>query len=178
MEQNSPVKAPTKPTFKGGNGVYLTKQLFYETAEGEKENVLYTLKDEDHLGYPSIRRLYVETGDLSEYHFATTYFASWRHYQRLLAADWFRSVIEEAREELSVKLAAENLANISAKARAGDLKANQYLLERKWIDKKDSVNPVGRPSKEAIKKEAEKIVGSALEVEEDLSRLREAGMLQ
>lgn len=176
MEQNSPDKAPKKPTFKGGNGVYLTKQLFYETAEGDKENVLYTLKDEDHLGYPSIRRLYVEMGDLSEYNFATTYFASWRHYQRLLAADWFRSVIEEAREELSVKLAAENLANISAKARAGDLKANQYLLERKWIDKpKDTV---GRPSKEAIKKEAEKIVGSALEVEEDLSRLREAGMLQ
>lgn len=158
----------TKPTFKGASGAYYTKQLFYETADTDREFVLYTLKDDDHEGYPSIRRLYVEFEDETEYEFARAYFGSWRHWKRLLECSWFRPVIEEAREELSVRLAAKNLVKIREKALSGDLKANQYLLERKWVSKKE---PVGRPSKEKIKAEAEKLFSDKQDVTSDFERI-------
>lgn len=159
----------SKNKFKAENGILLTKPLFFETADSDKSRVLYTLKDEAHKGYPSIKRLYIETEDTTEYVFAVTFFYSYSHFKKLLEVQWFRSVIDEAREELALRLAAKALLHIRQKADAGDIKANQYLLERKWEDgKKDKV---GRPSKAAIKEEANRLFEKSNEIDEDLNRV-------
>lgn len=159
------------PIFKTHQGVYLTKQLFWELSESP-ELVLYTIKDydieKDGRLLPSLHRRFVELGDLSEYTFATTYFDSWAHYKKLLKTSWFSAMMDEAREELSVKLAAQNLLEISKKAQTGDVRANQYLLERKWVPKDD---PVGRPSKSRIKEEANRLFDISEEINSDLRRL-------
>lgn len=160
-------EAPRRVFKTDGNFLY-TKQLFYEQADVERQYVLYTLKDEDHQGYPSIKRLYLEMEDETEYLFATTYFASWNHFKKICATPWFKPVIQEAREELRLKLAARNLAKIREKAKEGHVQANQYLLERKW----DSAGP-GRPSKKKIQEEASRLVEDKSFISEDYDRLVE-----
>jgi hypothetical protein len=157
--------------FKGLSGAWLTKQLFYETSGADKSNCLYTLKDSDHKGYPSVRRLYIEMEDETEYLFAEKYFGGWPHWKRLLGCSWFMEYLEEIREELSAKLAARNLQKIREKASEGDLRANQYLIEKKWDPQ--AKDKVGRPSKEKIKEEAKKLSRIQDEYNEDYSRLME-----
>ena len=156
--------------FKSSQGVYLTKQLFYEVCF-DKATALYTLKDyhltDDGRTYPSILRLFVAEGDETGFVFATKYFDSWKHYKKLLQAPWFSNVIAEAKEELSVRQAAYALLSVAEKARGGDLRANQYLLEKKWVDK----DSVGRPSKASIKEEAEKLFQQSDLVSEDAARI-------
>jgi hypothetical protein len=155
-------------TFKSEAGQHYTKSLFVELTQ-EPSVAIYSLKDydfeKDGKIYPSIKRLFVETEDSSEYFFATTYFDSWKHYKKLLQNIWFRSMIEEAREELSVRLAAKNLHQIRKKADSGDLKANQYLLDKSLKD------PVGRPSKARIKEEAQRIYDDNSDISDDLRRI-------
>lgn len=160
---------PTEtPAFKNSTGSYLTKQLFFETAFTERDRVLYTLKDEDHQGYPSIRRLYLEMSDETEYKFASTYFGGWPHWKRLLGCSWFMDYLSEWREELRVKEAGESLARLKLAAKGGRLDLDKYLLDRGLSDKK---SPVGRPTKERIKSEAQKIVLDQRDISDDFSRI-------
>lgn len=158
--------------FKSSQGVYLTKQLFYEVCS-DKETALYTLKDYDLTVdgklYPSILRLFVSEGDETGFVFAKKYFDSWKHYKKLLSAPWFSNVISEAKEELAVQQAAHALLAVSKKAKEGDLRANQYLLEKKWVDK----DSVGRPTKASIKEEANKLFQQSDLVSEDAARILE-----
>lgn len=158
--------------FKAENGIYFTKQLFYEMAD-EKDSALYTLKDY-HLvvngkTYPSILRLFVDEGDETGYLFALKHFDSWKHFKKLMTASWFASVIEEARDELSARREAQSLLEVAKKANSGDLKANQYLLDR-GFKKKD---PVGRPSKARIREEAERIFQDTADISDDAARILE-----
>lgn len=158
------------PIYRASNGVYYTKQLFYEFADSDKSYVLYTLKDQDHMGYPSLRRLYMEMEDHSEYQFATRYFAGWAHWKKLLRCPWFADYLSEFREELQIKSSASYLTAIRLKAIEGNLAANKYLLEQGW---KDSKEKVGRPSKEKIKQEADKLFRDSSDIADDLERIKE-----
>lgn len=160
------------PIYRASNGVYYTKQLFYEFADSDKSYVLYTLKDQDYMGYPSLRRLYIEMDDQSEYQFANRYFAGWSHWKKLLRCPWFADYISEFREELQIKSSASYLTSIRLKALEGNLAANKYLLEQGW---KDSKEKVGRPSKEKIKAEADKMFRDSTDISDDLERIK-AGM--
>lgn len=154
--------------FKNASGSYYLKQIFFETAETDRTYVLYTLKDEDHRGYPSLRRLYLEMGDESEYVFANTYFGGWPHWKRLLNCNWFMDYLSSYREELVLRQQAESLVRLRTAARDGRLDIDKWLIERKW-DK----DPVGRPSKERIKREAQQMTREAVDVSDDLARLTE-----
>lgn len=166
----------SEPTFQNSMGTYYTKALFVEhsTPESDWSLVRYTLRDQDveknGVTYPSVRRLFVELEDESEYLFATTYFASWKHYQKLLRCKWFICVIEDARQELQVRLASRNLQEIRKKAEQGNLQANTYLLEQKHREKKSSV---GRPTKARILEEANSLIDERDEVSDDLGRILE-----
>lgn len=162
------------PTFRASNGLYYTKQLFWEMADpsADRPYVLYSLKDEDHevdgVVYPSIKRLYVEFEDETEYEFAKRYFQNYSQFKKLLDATWFRIVIEDAREELKLKLAARALTTVKQKASEGDLRANQLLLSS-WVDSKKS--KAGRPSKAQIKQEAEDLFRQQSSVRDDHERI-------
>lgn len=106
-------------------------------------------------------------GDESEYLFAEKYFGGWPHWKRLIACTWFMDYLSSFREELAAKQAGESLNRIKQAAKGGRLDLDKYLLEKGWIDKK----AVGRPTKERIKSEAQKIALDHQDISDDFSRI-------
>lgn len=152
-----------------------TKSLFLEESYLDKSNVLYTLKDEDHLGYISLYKRYMEMADPYEIHFAEAYFDGWEHWQMVCSAAWFKPYITRWRKELNLKLRAEALAVIKEVANdpkhRGRLAAAKILLDGGWQDKEDT-KAVGRPSKESIRKEADNLFNIEKEHKLDLQRIQ------
>jgi hypothetical protein len=136
--------------------------------------VLYTLKDVDHLGYPSLYRLYMEADDPTEYHFATTHLDGWAHWERLQECSWFKPYVDAWRRELEVRFRANALKNIQAAA--NDLKspsayqANKFLVGQGWKESGPK-RRAGQPSKDEIKKEATRLAQISQTLEEDFDRI-------
>ena len=144
------IAADFSTKFKNSNGVYLMRDLFYETAS-DKERCLYTLKDQEHEGLPSLYRLYIQhcSSDPTEYTFATSCFDGWEHWKALSSSSFLSSYVAKWREEIEIKLRATALSQIIRTAKAGGrdaLAASRYLTEG-YGDKKK----VGRPTKEQVK---------------------------
>jgi hypothetical protein len=160
---------------KASNGKRLLRGLFYEWALSDKSGVTYTLKDQDHKGYPSLRRLYMEASDPTEYTFATTYLDSWDHWEMLCATEWFAPIVARWRRELELKIKSEALARIIKDAKDPNSKtkftANKFVVEKGWESKEGPSR--GRPSKEEIKKAAHEQVSLQTRLDEDLARLKE-----
>lgn len=153
------------------NSRYLNA-LFFEMVT-DKTNVLYTLKDEDHLGYPSLYRLYMELDDLTEYEFATTYFDGWEHWTMLCSCEWFKPYVERWRHELELKTKAAALRAIKHEAAKGGknaYSANKVLLEGKWTGQ-DQGAKRGRPSNNEINKAAKELAERKSRLKEDSKRL-------
>lgn len=149
--------AVDKTKMKNSMGTRFIRELFYETTGSDKTNVCYTLKNEDHEGYPSLYRIYMSYDDPTEYTFAIDNLCDWEHWERLLDAPWFKDYITKWRREAEIRQKSRALARVLEESRSGSreaLNANKYLLEKRWIEK-DSPSR-GRPSKEEIKKEAER----------------------
>lgn len=155
--------------FKNSNGVYLLRELFYEFAQN-KENVVYTLKREDHEGYPSLHRLFLEIADVTEYRFATQCLDSWEHWEQLSACTWFQPYLEKMRRELEVSQRSTALSKIMEASKGGTRDAfiaAKYIAEG-W-DKPKSGK--GRPSKDDIRKAANEIAEDKSRIEADYLRL-------
>lgn len=159
--------------FKNVMGAHLLKALFFEIAvDSDRPDVLYTLKLEDHEGYPSLHRLYIEMEDSSEYIFAQTYFDNYSHWKKLCACQWFKPYLDDMREELDLKLRARALNNLrdiaEDKANKSNYLANKFIIDNGLAPKRDNR---GRPSKEKIKQEADKLFKNSEEVDEDYNRI-------
>src|SRR5690625_4311210 len=89
------------------NGQPLTQSLFLEIGYSTKY-AIYTLKDYDHEYkgkiYPSIKHLYLDEEDPTEYVFANKYFMSWSHWKRVRENKVLQLHINEWREELEIRL--------------------------------------------------------------------------
>lgn len=134
-------------------GDYLTQSLFLEL--GYEPSAIYTLKERDHKYkgkvYPSIKQLYLQMEDPTEYSFAKEHFASWKQWQRIVRNKKITPYIEEWREELEVKLRSQAIVDIiatSAEASQGSFQAAKWLADRGWEKRAP-----GRPSKEAKERE-------------------------
>ncbi len=137
------------------NNYYITK-LFYELAPADKSTVLYTLKDQDYLGFPSLRRLYMEMEDILEYEFATKYFDGWEHWLLVANNKLIKPYITLWRTELELKVRTQALKEFM-KIDTPQLKyaVNKYLLERGWkLEKKTPKDD--EKTKQTIIKNAEK----------------------
>lgn len=157
-----------RPKFKNNSGVHLLKPLFLEHTS-DRTNVLYTLKRNDYKGYPSLYLLYMSENDVSEYGVATKYFDGWQHWKKLTQCAWFMEHLRDWREELEVRQMSQSLKAIQEKALSGDVHTNKYLLERGWIPK--GGEQVGRPSKEKIRQEADKLFERAEDIGSDFKRI-------
>ena len=157
------------------NGRYL-KGLFYEQTLADKSSVVYTLKDWDHLSFPSLYRLYMEMEDLTEYEFANKYLDGWEHWEMLCQCEWFKPYVERWRKELSLKIQAQALRAMRAEAMSSSknaFAANKFLVDRGWVDKSsEKSHGRGRPSKDEVKKAADAIALSDKRLEEDMQRLQ------
>lgn len=156
--------------FKNINGVYLLRELFYETAQN-RDNVLYTLKNEDHEGFPSLYKLYMETGDITEYRFATEHLGGWEHWKGLAECSWMKAIVAKWRDELEVKIRSDQVRAVvdtaAGKSRES-FQAQKYLLDSL---RKETGSKRGRPTKAEVTKAAKDLAEGASREAEDFLRL-------
>lgn len=125
--------------FTNEKGVHFTVALFYDL--GFRPDIaVYVIgdKDKEYKGkkYPSLKRLYLEMEDPTEYQFATTYLDGWRHWKKLLSSPQVRKHIDEWREELELKLMAKGLKSVIEQATTDEkvsFQAAKFLADKGWI---------------------------------------------
>lgn len=148
-------------------GKFRTQSLFLELGYGTE--ALFTLKDQDHEHdgkiYPSMKRLYLEFEDPTEYEFANTVLLNWKHWQRMCENKVIRKHIDEWREELEVKLRSQAIRDAIQEAKKGHFQAAKWVADRGW-----STRGAGRPTKAEI--EHEKRVQSKITNEYDADVVR------
>lgn len=160
--------------FKNASGAYLTLSMFYETAIDDKSQVIYTLKDRDHAGYPSLYLAYMAANDPTEYSFAIANLDGWSHWERLCRAGWFKPYVSTWRRELELRTRSEALLRIREKAMSEDkeaFQANKYLLNGQWKDKPEK-RRAGAPTKQDIREAANDIATTEQTLQSDLSRIK------
>lgn len=163
----------TKNRYKNSVGRYYLRGLFYEETLSDKSSVLYTLKREDHQGYPSLFRLYMSVSDPTEYKFAVAHLGGWDHWLELTSADWFKPYVEAWRVELITKLQSDALSSIKAvaasEANPNSYHANKYLLET--FGKPVEAKKRGRPSKGSLEDEKTHQRSILADIADDAKRL-------
>jgi hypothetical protein len=159
-----------KSKLKDTMGRPLTQSLFLEP-NYNVDYAYYTVDDEDktYKGrvYPSLKRLYLEMEDPTEYEFATTYLLGWKHWNRLCENAIIRRHIDEWRIELELKLRAQGIRMMLDQAEDNQ-QAAKWLAEGAWAKR-----GAGRPKKEELARE--RSVQEALEEEfsADIVRLED-----
>lgn len=157
-----------KRTLTDSSGKPLTQGLFLEIGYGD--SAIYTLKDDDYeyngRFLPSIKKLYLEMEDTTEYEFSNKFFLGWSHWQRICNNKVLRKHIDEWRTELDLKLRARAVKLMIGQADGGGYQAVKWLADRGWDNKK-----AGRPTKEDIESEKKAIARVESEYGSDVVRL-------
>lgn len=150
----------------------LLRALFFEETGADKSTVLYTLKDIDHLGFPSFYRLYMELDDPTEWKVAQELTDGWEHWEMLCACTWFKPYVTRWRKELELRMKSQALHRIKTEAKTGSKEsfgANKYLLEKGWEPKESRGR--GRPSKDEVSRAAHELARADNQLSEDFKRL-------
>jgi hypothetical protein len=119
---------------------------------GYSDEACFTLKEHDYeyegRKLPSLKRLYLESEDPTEYKFATEHLLGWKHWQRMCENKVLRKHIDEWRDELEVKLRSQAVLDVIAQARAGTFQAAKWVADRGWAQR-----GAGRPSNADVEHE-------------------------
>lgn len=95
---------------------FRTRSLFVEMWKlNPKRDMppLFTLKGEDDVeGLISLKRIYLDTLDPTEYRFAVGLFKDPRHWRHLCSLDWFRGYVEKWRLELRAKIRSQAVGSV------------------------------------------------------------------
>jgi len=159
-----------QPPYKDKMGRWRTQSLFYEFyLNNEDYPPVFTLKEFDHEGLPSIRQLFLSYEDPTGYLFSKNVLGSYEHWKKLMELDWFRTHVQDWLVELEVKQQANALRKIKTISE-GDgnvaFQAAKFLAEQGWKSKR------GRPSKQEIEQAKKIAAGVESAVENDLQRIR------
>lgn len=157
---------------------YQTKGLFYETTlpdERPEFGTSWTLKEKDLIvgdkTYRSMKRVYLDMEDVTEYDFAMATLGSYKHWERLVESPIIRKHIDQWRKELNLKLKARamkaiiNAATVDEKS---SFQAMKYLADNEYLDKKAKR---GRPSKEEVSAELRREVEINKTFKDDAERI-------
>lgn len=160
---------------------WITKGLFYELNYGEllMPWTNFTLKDQDHTyqgrTYTSLKKLYMETEDPTEYDFATKHLGGWDHWKMICACPWFEEHLEAWRSELQLKLQSRALKNLMFEAENNGKNAydaNKFLIAKGYLPKETKLpGKRGRPSKDEVKAEAQRQLELDNRIKDDMKRL-------
>jgi hypothetical protein len=145
--------------YKDKMGRWITQGLFIEHA-ADTSQALYTLKGYDLPDHPSIKKIYLELEDPTEYTIATEYFGGWDHWLRLCANKTIRAHIDEWRSELEVKLRSQAIRATIADAKSDSKSAAQsrrFLADKGWKEKRKAGAP-SRAERAAIERDIEQQV--------------------
>lgn len=143
--------------------------LFLEI-EYQYDIALYSLKDVDHEVngkiYPSIKRLYLEEADPTEYSFAMKYFLNWKHWKKVSESGTVAPHVKIWREELEQSLRSFAVQQMYKSAKEGNYQAAKWFADRSWSNR-----GAGRPSKAEIDSEKKFQAEMDKEYSEDSVRL-------
>lgn len=168
-----------KSRFRASNGVRLTKALFLEMSPND-EHTCYTLKDYDYKGFPSLYRLYMETNDLTEWEFATTFLEGWEHWEILCECPWFKPYVARWRKELYLRETSQALRRIKNDAADPESKnhfqANKILMDKTWEEKipESKRRSAGRPTKEEVQGALKEAREEEERLQRDYERIRQS----
>jgi hypothetical protein len=133
-------------------GVMKTEGLFWEKcckldalANRNPTDPVYTLKDYDHNGYPSMYIIYMDSA--TEYEAALRLLGSWRHWKKLCKSLFFKTLVDEWREERQLREEALAKTALLESIVEGNVSAAKTILD----EKKKRV--AGRPTTEVVKGE-------------------------
>lgn len=160
----------TRDVYVDDRGRYKTLSLFLESTYDK--GALFTLKDYDHeyhgRTYPSLKKLFLETSDPTEYIFATKHLAGWDHWQKICANKVLAQHVNKWRYELELKLRSEGIQWVIKSARSKqNWLAAKFLAEKGW-----ETRIAGRPSKEEVERELKIQADIDNEYSDDLERIR------
>lgn len=172
-------------SFIGRNGSYFTRGMFWEfkddvssSDEDSDAPRIFTTKEfditKDGVVRKSFIRLFVETNDPTGYTFSQNYLGGFKHWEELCKCSWFKPILEKALSEIELKHKAMAIANIYQEALTGKnkLQASKTLLEMGYVENDNGrKGKVGRPSKEKIKQEAQKLLQDSKDIDEDYKRI-------
>jgi hypothetical protein len=164
--------------FRNSQGVFITKGLFYEMANGDARNdCAFTLKDHTHAGLPSLKLIYMGFyEDPTEYDFAISTFNSWDHWQAICAMKWFKEdYLDSWRAERDIKLKSIMFRSILKEAINEESKnafsANKYIIDSLKAPQDASRKPRGRPSDAEVNATAITLARDALDLSDDFKRI-------
>ena len=149
---------------------YRTLSLFREFYLSEVEP-LWSLQDEDPQNtLPSLKKLYMNIGDPTEYEFALQAFGSWKHWLKIKNSKAITAFIEDWPIELEVKLRSEGIKGVIKEAESGKAKFNaaKFLANADW---KSTTSKRGRPSKEEVERERKIAAKLDSEFSQDAERI-------
>lgn len=159
---------PDKSIFKDKMGRYITQGLFIDFKYDETFAV-YTLADQDKeyngILYPSLKRLYLEMGDPTEYLFANEYLFGWDHWNALKGNKALFAEIEKWQEELEIKIRAQGVHTMLTLNQDKNFNAAKWVADGSWQQKR------GRPSKEEKEADRKKRERALKEAEDESSRI-------
>lgn len=162
------ITLPSKKDLLDTMGRPLTQGLFLEIGYGEF--AVYTLKEDHHVlngkQYPSLKKLYLQVADPTEYEFAVTFLCGWKHWNRLCDNKAIRAHIDEWRFELEVKLRSQAVKEAITQSKSGSFQAAKWVADRGW-----STRGAGRPSKEELEKEKKVQEHITNDFNEDIARI-------
>lgn len=161
-----------KELMKDTMGRPITQSMFYEFEYKLTPQVQFTLSDQDKIiddrNIWSLKRLFLEMEDITEYNFASTYLLGWKHWKKMDSNKFLGEHFNEWRQELEYKIKANAIEEIIMAAQDGqNFAAAKWLAEGGW-DKKGA----GRPSKSDIMKQVQQNARSESEFDSDSDRLR------
>lgn len=136
-------------------GRFRTRSLFKEMWK-QNPNLdmppLFSLKlEDDQDGIISLKRIYLDSNDPTEYRFAVGLFRDPRHWKTLCGLEWFAPFVERWRGELRAKLRAQAIDNL-IKLSEDNLQAIKALatedyVYQNFLEDTPAKKKVGRPNK-------------------------------
>lgn len=154
----------------GSNSKRKTSALFLENNyhRESEDPAPYTLKENDHNGKISLKRIFMECEDPTEYLFSIAAFNSWEHWQVLKNSKFFQPYYEKWVEEMEARLQAEAILTIREDARTNATSA-RWLAEKGWRAKSTK----GRPSKAEVDRQLKALTKDKDVMEGDGARIFE-----
>lgn len=153
-------------------GAYRTQSLFLETNSADVFPLM-TLKDVDWeykgIMLPSLRKIYMDLADPTEYEVAIHVLGSWEHWTRFFSNKKIMKYLQQYRNELEVKTRSGAIRAMISTATLDGSKgtsAAKYIAEKGWEKRK-----AGAPSKIEVQKELKIQTDIDHELEEDLRRI-------
>jgi len=151
-----------KETYFNGSNKRKTRSLFYELASDQKEDCIFTIKEDDTVingkRYISLKKIYLDlvANDPTEYEFSRKVFGSWEIWEAIYKQRDFKVIIEKWRSEVAIKIKSEAIRSIAEEMRSGgrsSFSAAKLLLDKGWIDKETFDSKTKKKQKEKEEEE-------------------------